>query len=149
MTNSLRAILLGGSLCALPDGTCVTLLYNAKGIKPVQMWQAVASAILGPSSFRDGWAAGLLGIALHCFVAWSVASVFVLASRNAPILLQHPIFTGIAYGLLVFVVMNMVVVPLSAMPKRPVNMSVVLTQLAMHIALVGVPISISARYFLR
>jgi hypothetical protein len=43
--------------------------------------------------------------------------------------------------------MNMVVVPLSAMPKQPVNISIVLVQLAMHIVLIGIPISLTTRFF--
>src|ERR1700692_901062 len=110
MTNSLWAIAVGGSLCALLDGICVTVLYGARGVNPLRMWQAIASAVLGPSAFRGGWASGLFGIALHCLVAFGAATVFVFASRSADLLVRHPYMTGIAYGILVFVIMNLVVV---------------------------------------
>ncbi len=149
MLNYLRAILSGGGLCALLDGICVTLLSNAKGIRPVRVWQAVASAVLGPEAFHDGWAVGCLGIGLHCLVAFAAATAFVFLERNFDILLRHPLASGVIYGLIVFVVMNMVVVPLSAMPKQPLNVAILMVQLVMHIALVGLPISLCAKYIAR
>jgi hypothetical protein len=147
MMSPLWAIVLGGSLCALLDGICVTALYRARGVNPLRTWQAVASAVLGPSAFRGGWPSGLFGIVLHCLVAFGAATVFVFASRSFALLVRHPYMTGIAYGILVFVFMNMVVVPLSAKPKQPVNISVVAVQLAIHIVLIGIPISLTTRFF--
>jgi hypothetical protein len=147
MTNLLWAILSGGGLCALLDGICVTLLYGAKGAKPIRVWQGVATSVLGPQAFRAGWSAGILGIGLHCLVALSAASAFVLVSRHAGILLRQSVLSGIFFGMLVFVVMNLVVVRLSAMPKQPLNISVLTVQFAMHIFLVGLPISLLAKYF--
>jgi hypothetical protein len=40
--------------------------------------------------------------------------------------------------------MNLVVLPLSAMPKRPVPAAVVATQLLIHVLFVGLPISLAA-----
>lgn len=145
--NSLWAIAVGGSLCALLDGTCVTVLYGARGVNPLRMWQSVASAVLGPSAFRGGWPSGLFGVVLHCLVAFGVATVFVLACGSFDLLVRHPYATGMTYGILVFAIMNLVVVPLSAMPKQPVNISIVAAQLAMHIVLIGIPISLTTRFF--
>ena len=40
--------------------------------------------------------------------------------------------------------MNLIVLPLSAMPKRPLSVAVVVTQIIIHILFVGLPISLSA-----
>jgi hypothetical protein len=46
-------------------------------------------------------------------------SNFVLPSRSRPLLRRHWLATGIAYGVVVFFVMNFVVVPLSAIGHAP------------------------------
>lgn len=125
----------------------MTVLYGARGVNPLRMWQSVASAVLSSAAFRGGRPSGLFGIVLHCLVAFGAAAVFVFASGSFDLLVRHPYLTGIAYGTFVFVIMNMVVVPLSAMPKQPVNISIVLVQLAMHIVLIGIPISLTTRFF--
>lgn len=147
MSNTLRAIAWGGALCAVLDGTCVTLLYGAKGIKAIQVWQGVASSILGAKAFRLGWRSGMLGLLLHCAVAFTVATVFVLISPRIPMAPQHYILAGLGYGIVVFAVMNLIVVPLSAMPKRPTNASLLVAQVLMHLLLVGLPISAAAHHF--
>ncbi len=139
---------MGGGICALLDGICVTLLYALKGVTALQLWQNVASSILGPQAFRGGWSTGVLGLALHCSVALTAAAVFVLMSGRIPVVLRHYIPAGLLYGVAVFVVMNLIVVPLSAMPKRPLNLSMVTIQVVMHLILVGLPISVVAHRLL-
>jgi len=46
-----------------------------------------------------------------------------------------------AYGATVYVIMNLVVVPLSAVPKRPFAFDVVI--LVVHMICVGLPIALS------
>ncbi len=148
MMNSLRAILFGGFLCALLDGVCVNVLFASKGIYPLQMWQTVASSVLGRTAFQRGRVSGSLGVALHCLVAVSAATLFALAIRFAPSVMDHYLVGGAAFGVLFFFLMNLIVIPLSAMPKRPFNVQIFLIQLGIHILLVGLPIALSARWLL-
>jgi uncharacterized membrane protein YagU involved in acid resistance len=52
------------------------------------------------------------------FLQWAmsiiIAGVFLAAAAKAPVLLRRWISAGIAYGVIIFFVMNYVVVPLSA-----------------------------------
>jgi hypothetical protein len=43
-----------------------------------------------------------------------IAAIFVLAARRLPVLERRWIASGLAYGVVIFFVMNFVVVPLSA-----------------------------------
>jgi len=148
MSDLIRAIVSGGALAALLDGVCVTGLYSLKSIPAITLWQNVASSLLGEGAFTTGWTGGIIGLLLHCGVAFTAATVFVFTARWFPAILRHDNLSGVAFGLIVFVVMNLVVVPLSRMPKRTVPLSMISMQIVMHIVLVGLPISISSRYFL-
>jgi hypothetical protein len=145
MSNIVRAILVGGGLCAFLDGVSVTVLYGLRGVPAVRIWQSVASSVLGPSSFQHGWASGVLGLVLHCAVAFTVAAIFVGAASRFPSLRKHQIISGITFGLLVFAVMTFVVVPLSRTAKHGYVLSTLVTQIIMHVCLVGLPIAISTR----
>jgi hypothetical protein len=144
MTNMLMAILLGGASCSILDGAASSAVFSLKGVQPTQLWQGVASGLLGPESFRRGNASVALGLLFHCFIAFTAATVFTVASHYFPFLAIRYLISGAAFGVVVFLVMNVIVIPLSAMAKRPVTMQAVITQLIIHVAFVGLPISIAA-----
>jgi uncharacterized membrane protein YagU involved in acid resistance len=81
------------------------------GGNPTGIWQSVASGLIGKSAFDGGTATAVLGLALHFFIAFVMALVYVLASRRLPVLIARPIVMGMLYGLALYVVMNFVVVP--------------------------------------
>jgi hypothetical protein len=149
MSNILRAILVSGTLSAILDGLCVTALYYSQSVPPIRLWQNVASSVLGKSSFEHGWYSGALGLLLHCAVAFTASSVFVLLAQKVTSLLTHPFASGAIFGLIVFAVMNLVIIPLSRMPKRSIALSGILIQVVMHIVLVGIPIALATRFYLR
>jgi hypothetical protein len=147
MTNLFRPILRGGLFCALLDFVAVTTFYALKGVPAIRVWQAVASGLWGTSAFLRGWTSGAVGIGVHLIVAFSASAVFCLAACQLPALAQRYLLYGPIYGVSVFLFMNFVVVPLSAMPKRPVPAGIVIAQLIIHIFCVGLPISFSTQRF--
>jgi uncharacterized membrane protein YagU involved in acid resistance len=81
--------------------------------------QSVARGVLGTASFEGGAATALLGVLLHYTIAVSMAVTYYLVSRRVSALSRRPIASGVAYGVLLYLLMNLVVLPLSAvgMPK--------------------------------
>jgi hypothetical protein len=117
------------------------------GIAPVRVWQGVASGLLGEAAFGKGWRSGALGLLLHFVIAFTAAAAFVEASRQVPLLARAYWITGPLYGVGVFLVMNLIVVPLSARPKRPASPQAMVIQLVIHILFVGLPIALAANHF--
>src|SRR5207253_8885841 len=102
---------------------------------------AVASGVLVKASFDGGVRTAVLGLALHFAIAYGWATVFYLAARRQPGLLDWPAGTGLVYGAFVFAFMNLVVLPLSNTPRRTAFSLVVLgTGLMVHMVGVGLPI---------
>jgi uncharacterized membrane protein YagU involved in acid resistance len=60
-----------------------------------------------------------LGLVLQWAMSIIIASVFVVAARWRPVLKRHWVKAGLAYGVIVFLVMNYVVLPLSAIGHAP------------------------------
>lgn len=119
--------------------TFLTLLYHRS---PAAMLRYVAS---GPFPGATGWGAAgsVLGLATHFVLMAIMASVFIIAADCYPAFKHRWIAAAIGYGLITFIVMNLVVVPLrfGSMP----GVMAVVTQLFCHIVLVALPIAAVAR----
>ena len=61
-------------------------------------------------------------------------------------MLRWPAVAGIIYGIAIYTIMNLVVLPLSAAPKRQVTKLGVIIQLIIHMLFVGLPIALSASW---
>jgi hypothetical protein len=147
MTNTALAVLIGGGAAAILDGIAATIDFRMRGVSFTRLWQGVASGALGPSSFQRGAASAALGLFFHILIATTAAIVFNISAKYAPALLVHYIASGMIYGVAVFLVMNLVVIPLSSMPPRPLSLPITFRQILVHIFCVGLPISIAAYWF--
>src|SRR5215471_1253060 len=100
------AWLLAGTL----DITTAILYYvGPSSARATRLLQGIASGVLGASAFNGGGATALLGLALHYLIALIWTLVFVAAFRSIGGLRRHLVLTGIAYGIVVWFVMNLVV----------------------------------------
>ncbi len=149
MTGLVRGIFWGGTICGVLDALAATISFAILRVAPTRVWQNVASGLLGPKAFQMGKPAAMLGLIFHFVIAFSAATIFCLAALKTSFLLSMPIISGAAYGVAVFIVMNLVVLPLSAMPKRPSSRTRMITQIVIHIFCVGLPISLSASRFMQ
>jgi hypothetical protein len=109
-------ILLGGIIAGTLDVAAASLLNNAQ---PTRILQAIASGLLGKSAFDDGSTTVGLGLALQWLMSIIIASIFVGAAQWRPVLRRHWVTAGMAYGVVIYVVMNYVVLPLSAIGHAP------------------------------
>jgi hypothetical protein len=112
----LTTILLGGFIAGTID-IGAACLVNRVGV--IIILQAIAGGILGRQSFHDGLPAAALGLALQWLMSILIAAIFVLSSRWLPWQKRQWLAAGLAYGVAVFLVMNYVVLPLSALGRAP------------------------------
>ncbi|HEX6851896.1 MAG TPA: hypothetical protein VF139_10885 [Candidatus Polarisedimenticolaceae bacterium] len=141
----LRAILGAGLVAGALDITAAFGFYALRGVSPVRILQSVASGVMGSAAFSGGASTAALGAALHFFIATSAAAVFYLASRRLPLLVQRPLVSGAAYGVAVYLFMNHVVLPLSAVANRPFVLGTAIVMVGIHIVCVGLPIALIVR----
>jgi len=102
-----------------------------------------------PAATDMGTAGAILGLAVHFALMAIMATVLMAYLRANPAQLDNAIVVGIVYGLLTYVVMNLVVVPLRFHTPLPPKTLSIATQLFAHICLVGIPMALVARKFLR
>ena len=105
----------------------------------------MASGLLGPSARTGGAGIALLGLLCHFVIAFGAATVFYLASRKMPFLVDHFLIAGPLYGIAVYFFMNYVVLPLSAFPRgpsfNPVSVASMIWGIPVHIVCIGLAIA--------
>ena len=117
--RAIQVILCGGLVAGTLDlsAACISSWLRA-GVGPFRVMQSVASGLLGAASFTGGAKTAILGAALHFLIATVATAVYYLASRALRFLVERPIAAGLLYGVAVYLFMNFVVLPLSAVPQR-------------------------------
>jgi hypothetical protein len=142
-------ISLAGLLSGVLDLTATsTLVRWTQGISLERLLQRIASGALGPSAFQGGKRTATAGLFFHFLIAFTAAFIYYASSRKLAILIDHPLLSGVLYGTAVHLLMNRIVVPLSA-AAIPFSAKAFLTQLVIHILFVGLPIALVVSYLSR
>lgn len=144
-----RAIAYGGITVGVLDGLDAILFFGLRnGIGPVRIFKGIAGGLLGrEAATAGGWPTALLGVALHFTIATTIVAVFYLLSRRFLFLNRRPLVWGPLYGVIVYLTMNLVVLPLSALHGTglPSAAAVLLNGLLIHLIAVGPPSALFAR----
>jgi xanthine/uracil permease len=119
--------------------------WMRSSVPPIRILQSIAAGLLGRASFSGGARTAALGFVLHFLIAFVVVLVYLMASRILPFLKRHSIACGLAYGVVVYLVMNLVVVPLSAAVGGARPGAVILNGVLIHMFGVGLPAALAAR----
>ena len=118
--SSGQALTLGTAIVGCADALDAMLFFGLRnGLPPGRIFQSIASGLLGQASHAGGTPAVALGVLLHFTIACAIVTTYFLVSRKLDFLRRRPIACGILYGLAVFAVMNLIVLPLSAIGRVP------------------------------
>ena len=118
------------------------------GGKPIKMLQFIASGVFGRQAFSGGVAFAVYGLALHYFIAFIWTFLFFKVYPKLNLVAKNKILTGVVYGIIIWIVMSMIVLPLSNTPRLNFNLGKSIISALILIAAIGLPLSIIAnRYF--
>ena len=132
----LLPILAGGAVAGSLD---ITSAFITAGWR---VCRAIAGGLLGPDARHGGTGTWLLGLLLHFFIATTIAAVYCLSSRRLTFLREHFFVCGLFYGMAAWLVMNLIVLPLSAYHVRgPYELHAMIHGILVHMFLIGLPIA--------
>jgi hypothetical protein len=142
-SRAVPAILVGGLAAGALDLIAAFILYG---------WNvphSIASGLIGSEAARSGgvptW---ILGVVLHFFIACVAAAVYWAASRRLTFLREYAFVCGLFFGIAVYLVMQLIVLPLSALHATgPYTYRGLVQGLLIHMFIVGLPISYSVKLF--
>jgi hypothetical protein len=137
----------GGLIAGTLD---ITSAFVVSGFQVMMVLQSIASGLLGADSFKGGMATAVLGLFLHFFIATTATAVYYFASRKLRVLVEQAYVWGALYGIAVWLFMNLLVLPLSAIPyKISFPLVRVVIGLLIHIVMIGLPIALVVRRYSR
>lgn len=150
--NRTRACWVATGIATLVAGTLDILsafvFAGISGVGPVDVLKFVASGPFGDGA-REGNGGAFVGLLVHFGIMACMAGAYMAVAQRVPALLRHPVLAGLAYGLLLWLVMYWVVKPLR-WPDAPLPHTLyeIANALFSHCLLVGLPIAlIAARTF--
>jgi hypothetical protein len=137
----------------LLDGFYVVVVFAGllQVTTPERIFQGIARALLGPPAFAGGARTVALGVGLHFLVAlgwslaWAVAYERSATLRRRVARTPAALLVGAAYGIVVWLAMQFVVLPLTLAPPGPAVTPGGLLVLLAHILVVGPPIVLLLR----
>jgi hypothetical protein len=142
--KALLTILLAGLVAGTLDALAAIIVYgpvfgkaSAAGI-----FKGIASGAFGKTAFEDGTIMASYGIAFHYFIALSFAAFYFVVFRQTPFFKNNKVIGGIVYGIIVWLVMNLLVIPLSKIEPRALHIGPVITGMVILILMVGLPIAL-------
>jgi hypothetical protein len=144
--SPVKAVALGTLTVAVLDIADAIIYYGFRGATPVKIFQSISVGLLGrDAAYGGGAATALLGAALHCFNSLMVVLVFYLAATQIRWLTGRPYLAGTLYGLVVYGVMYLVVLPLSKIGFPHFRLPDVADEVFIHIFGVGIPAALFVR----
>lgn len=146
MRPAIRAIVLTTVVMGALDIAAALIMAITQGSTAMRLLQFIASGLLGRKAFEGGMATAALGLALHFLIALAAVVVFWFARERLAVVRQWPVVSGLAYGLVVFALMNLVVLPLAGIRMRHALVPD-LIQIAIHMFIIGLPTSLLLRRF--
>jgi hypothetical protein len=141
----LRLCLLTGTLDAI-----AALLISYK-VSPVVIFQFIASGWFGKAAFSGGTAMVLWGILFHYIIASAFSIVLFLLYPAFIKIIKNKFVAAILFGLIIWAIMNLAVLPLTHIPKRTggIKPTSLIEGIAALIVAIGIPVAIIADKYYR
>lgn len=138
----LKAALIVGTLDITAACTQVYLRTGKPSIKPVLFF--VASGLLGKQAFTHGDIMMLAGLLIHYCIAAAFTVFFFLVISRWSFSHQQRLLTGILYGAFVWMVMNLLVLPLTASAPLKRTPSSIAISMFILVVCIGIPLAFLA-----
>lgn len=150
MRSPLKTILLSGFVAGLLDILAAFFVYSIiqKTTTPVKILEYIASGVFKTKAYSGRIEMPIYGLVLHFCIAFSFAIFYFFIFPHFAFFKKQKIMSGILYGIFVWMVMNLMVVPIvfNRMPK--VSFSGSSIAMLILIIAVGLPISlITHKYY--
>jgi len=138
----LQTIFWSGLMAGILDAMAGVIVYYLYfHFNPFQVLESISSGIFGAKAINGSFIYVLIGLVLHFIIAFTAASILFLLFLKTDIYKFNPIILGLGYGLIIWLFMNLLVLPLSNYPKSPFDLGLASIGIAWHMILVGVPMT--------
>jgi hypothetical protein len=144
-----RSALTSGIIVGILDGTAASVnAYLARGIAPSAVFRYVASGAFGKDAFSMSESVVVYGLLFHFIIAIAWTFLFYALATRIRFLTTNWLPAGLGYGVLVWIGMNAVVLPLSRVAPLVYRLVPTTIMIGIHMFVIGLSISyLASRYF--
>lgn len=122
--------------------------YAQNNVTPDRVLRFVASGVFGREAFTGSSSMIVMGLLFHFIIAIAFAAILYLLYPKLKLASVNWIILGIIYGILVWCIMNLVVLPLTKAPQMPLKLQSSLIGMTILILAIGLPILyFSSKYY--
>jgi hypothetical protein len=137
-----KTILLSGFIAGSLDMSTALLVYVAilQKTTVMRLLQSIASGVFGKEAYAGGTTTALYGLGFHFLIAFSFAIAYFILYPYIGLFRKQRLISAFVYGIFVWCVMNLLVLPLVMHRPAILNWNAFLGA-AILICMIGLPVS--------
>jgi hypothetical protein len=147
--SPLLTIILAAFLAGLLDLVAAIIVYSIFLDKTTALTilQSVASGVFGKAAYSGGIKMAVYGVVLHFVISIAFTVFYFYIYPRISFLRQERILSGFVYGIFIWLVMNLIVLPIAFSGVFPNDILSSLIGIAILVIAVGIPISLIAHFY--
>lgn len=151
MNSKIGTVFLSGLIAGTLDILAAIVIYALilQKTTPLKILQSIASGVFKKEAYTGGPEMAWYGLGFHFLIALLFAWFYFTIYPYLPLLKKSTLAAGILYGILVWIVMNLVVLPIvfPVLPTKSLDFPTLLSVLIL-IFCIGLPIAcITRKYY--
>ncbi|HEY8935113.1 MAG TPA: hypothetical protein VIM65_07825 [Cyclobacteriaceae bacterium] len=147
-TGLIKAIALTGLLAGTLDIAAAIVMYvTATGKSGLDVLRYIASGAFGTTAFSGGMPMSIAGLIFHYIIAYSFTTIYFILYKKIILISKNAVINAVVYGIIVWIVMNIIVLPLSNVPPFTFDLAKAIKGATILILAIGVPVSFLANRF--
>ena len=136
-------ILITGLLVGTLDAAAAVIQFIIPTPRnPMRIFEYIASGVFGTNAFSGGPVMAVMGLFFHYFIATAWTSLFFTVYPRIPWLAKNKVVSGLLYGVVIWLMMNLVILPLTNVPHIPIRVTGAAIGMIILMLVVGLPISL-------
>lgn len=121
--------------------------YLQTGKDPANVLRYIAGGVFGKQAFSGGTSMAAFGLCFHYIIAFCWVALFFIIYPRFSFLKKSVVINAFCYGLLVWVVMTRVVLPLTTLPSQPFILQKALQAMLILVFAIGLPSAYFAKKY--
>ena len=151
MKSKSGTIFLSGLIAGTLDILAAVIIYAVvlEKTTAIKILQSIASGVFKKEAYTGGPIMAWYGLGLHYLIAFIFAWFYFIIYPYLPFLKKNVILSGILYGIFVWIIMNLIVLPIvfPLLPEKHFDFPLLLSILILIVS-IGLPIaSITRKYY--
>ena len=150
MNSKAGTVFLSGLIAGTLDIIAAIVVYALllQKTTPIKIFQSIASGIFKKDAYTGGSQMAWYGLGLHYIIAMIFAWFYFIIYPYLPFLKKNALISGFSYGIFVWIVMNLIVLPIvfPVLPAKHLDFPLLLSIVILMFC-IGLPIALITRKY--